>query len=100
MALIGGVIGAGLGAILPFAISWVFGSIIPLPLEPALHPPELLLAVLYGLLTSLVFALWPLGRAHDVPVAELFRDMVELQPRRSEERRVGKECRTTCVRRH
>ena len=42
---------------------------------------ELLLALLYGLLTALVFALWPLGRAHDVPVAELFRDMVELQPR-------------------
>jgi len=88
MALIGGVIGAALGAILPFAISWVFGSIIPLPLEPALHPPELLLAVLYGLLTSLVFALWPLGRAHDVPVAELFRDMVELQPRRPRKRYV------------
>ena len=88
MALTGGVIGAALGAILPFAISWVFGSIIPLPLEPALHPPELLLAVLYGLLTALVFALWPLGRAHDVPVAELFRDMVELQPRRPRKRYV------------
>src|SRR5262249_49711102 len=25
---------------------------------------------------------WPLGRAHDVPVAELFRDMVASQPRR------------------
>ena len=88
MALIGGVIGAALGAILPFAISWLFGSIIPLPLDPALHAPELLLAVLYGLLTALVFALWPLGRAHDVSVAELFRDMVELQPRRPRKRYV------------
>ena len=89
MALIGGVIGSALGAILPFAISWLFGSIIPLPLVPALHPPELLLAILYGLLTALVFALWPLGRAHDVPVAELFRDMVELQPRRPRNRYVA-----------
>jgi putative ABC transport system permease protein len=88
MALIGGVIGSALGAILPFAISWLFGSIIPLPLVPAFHPPELLLAILYGLLTALVFALWPLGRAHDVPVAELFRDMVELQPRRPRKRYV------------
>ena len=30
----------------------------------------------YGLLTALAFALWPLGRAHDVPVAALFRDAV------------------------
>ena len=29
-------------------------------------------AVLYGLLTALAFALWPLGRAHDVPVSALF----------------------------
>ncbi len=89
MALIGGIIGASLGAILPFAISWLFGAIIPLPLDPALHPAELLLALLYGLLTALVFALWPLGRAHDVPVAELFRDMVELQPRRPRKRYVA-----------
>ena len=45
--------------------------------------------MLYGLLTALVFALWPLGRAHDVPVAELFRDMVELQPRRPRKRYVA-----------
>lgn len=81
MALVGGGIGAAFGAILPFVVSWLFGAIIPLPLAPALHLEELLLALLYGLLTALVFALWPLGRAHDVPVAELFRDIVELQPR-------------------
>jgi putative ABC transport system permease protein len=85
LALIGGVIGAALGAILPFAISWTFGAIIPLPLVPALHPAELVLAMVYGLLTALAFALWPLGRAHDVPVGALFRDVVAAQsswPRR------------------
>ncbi len=81
LALIGGVIGMALGAILPFVIAWSFGSIIPLPFVPALHPAELLLALIYGLLTALVFALWPLGRAHDVPVGELFRDVVAGQPR-------------------
>ena len=30
--------------------------------------------MLYGFLTALAFALWPLGRAHDVPVSALFRD--------------------------
>ena len=52
---------------------------LPLPIAPALHPGELVLALLYGLLTALAFALWPLGRAHDVPVSALFRD--EVAPR-------------------
>jgi len=82
LALIGGLIGVALGAILPFAISWAFGAIIPLPFVPAIYPAELALAVLYGLLTALAFALWPLGRAHDVPVGALFRDAVASQPQR------------------
>jgi putative ABC transport system permease protein len=80
LALVGGAIGVVLGAVLPFVISWTFGAIIPLPIVPALHPGELALALVYGLLTAVVFTLWPLGRAHDVPVAELFRDMVAPQP--------------------
>jgi putative ABC transport system permease protein len=82
LALVGGVIGMVLGAMLPFLIIWTFGAIIPLPIVPALHPAELALALVYGLLTALAFALWPLGRAHDVPVGELFRDMVTAQPHR------------------
>jgi putative ABC transport system permease protein len=81
LATVGGVIGMALGALLPFLIAWTFGAIIPLPFVPALHPAELVLALLYGLLTALAFALWPLGRAHDVPVGELFRDAVATQPR-------------------
>jgi len=81
LALIGGVIGVVLGATLPYLIVWSFGAIIPFPIIPALHPAELALALLYGLLTALAFALWPLGRAHDVPVGELFRDAVAAQPR-------------------
>ena len=89
LSLLGGAIGVAIGAVLPFVVSWTFGAIIPLPIVPALHPAELLLALIYGLLTALVFALWPLGRAHDVPVAELFRDMVAPQPRRPRKRYVA-----------
>jgi len=89
MAIVGGILGVAFGALLPFAISWVFGAIIPLPLVPALHPGELLLALLYGLMTALVFALWPLGRTHDVPVAQLFRDMVAPQPSRPRKRYIA-----------
>ena len=81
LAAIGGAIGMVLGAILPFVIAWTLGAIIPLPIEPALHPAELILALICGLTTALAFALWPLGRAHDVPVGALFRDAVAPQPR-------------------
>ena len=81
LALLGGGIGVALGAAMPFLVSAAFGAIIPLPIEPAAHPGALSLALLYGLLTALVFALWPLGRAHDVPVGALFRDAVAPQRR-------------------
>ena len=76
VALFAAVLGAALGAALPFAISWGFGGVIPLPVAPALHPGVLLMSIAYGLLTALAFALWPLGRAHDVSVSMLFRDQV------------------------
>ena len=76
LSSIGAAIGLTLGAMLPFGIAALFGAIIPLPIAPALHPGELALAAGYGLLTALAFALWPLGRAHDVPVSALFRDAI------------------------
>jgi putative ABC transport system permease protein len=76
LAAIGTAIGLVIGAILPFAIAAAFSGVMPLPIEPALHVPELAFAVLYGFLTALAFALWPLGRAHDVPVSALYRDAV------------------------
>ncbi len=80
LAAIGGAIGMALGAWLPFLVSWIFGKLIPLPIAPSLHPGDLALALVYSLLTALTFALWPLGRAHDVPVGALFRDAVAPQP--------------------
>jgi putative ABC transport system permease protein len=76
LAVIGSIIGLAAGASLPFIIVGVFGKLLPLPIEPALHGSELVLSLVYGLLTALAFGLWPLGRVHDVPVAALFRDTV------------------------
>ena len=76
LAAVGTAIGLVVGALLPFAISAAFGGVLPLPIEPALHAGQLGLAVLYGFLTALAFALWPLGRAHDVAVSALYRDAV------------------------
>ncbi len=80
LAGIGIGIGIGLGAALPFAIASMLGDIIPLPIAPALYPGQLALALAYGVLTATTFALWPLGRAHDLPVSALFRD--EIAPER------------------
>jgi putative ABC transport system permease protein len=76
LAAIGIVIGLAIGAALPFAVAAVFGAITPLPLSPAFYPGQLALAAAYGMLTAATFSLWPLGRAHDVPVSALLRDQV------------------------
>jgi putative ABC transport system permease protein len=81
VALIGIGIGMALGAALPFAVSALFGAIIPFPLAPAIFPGEVALGLVYGLLTALVFSLAPLGRAHDLPVSALFRDLVDSSSR-------------------
>jgi putative ABC transport system permease protein len=76
LAVLGSVIGLAAGAALPFFIAGTLGKLLPLPVVPALHPGELALSFIYGLLTALAFGLWPLGRVHDVPVAALFRETV------------------------
>jgi putative ABC transport system permease protein len=77
IALIGIAIGLLVGLALPYVVAWGFQAVIPIPLVPAIHPRALMLALSYGLLVVLVFAMWPLGRAHDVPVSALFRDAIE-----------------------
>ena len=77
VTLIGIAAGLGVGAATPFVVDALFAAALPLPLAPAIFPRELALGALYGLLTALAFAVAPLGRAHDAPVAQLFRSQVE-----------------------
>lgn len=76
LAMAGSLFGLVIGAALPFAISAIFGAVLPIPLEPSIQPDELVLSFIYGLLTALAFGLWPLARVHDTPVATLFRETV------------------------
>jgi putative ABC transport system permease protein len=76
LALIGVAIGLAVGAAVPFMVAAALRNLLPLPLAPAVHAGELLAALAYGLLTAAAFSLWPLGRAHDVPVSALFRDEI------------------------
>jgi len=77
LAVLGIALGLAGGAALPYILSATLGSILPVPLDPHVYARELLIGGLYGILTALAFSLWPLGRAHDVPVSALFRDGVD-----------------------
>jgi putative ABC transport system permease protein len=80
VTLIGIAAGLTIGAAAPFVVNALFAAALPLPLAPAIFSRELALGALYGLLTALAFAVAPLGRAHDAPVAQLFRSLVEPAP--------------------
>ena len=73
--------GLVLGAAIPFATQGFLATILPVQAIASIYPAELGLGVLYGALTALAFALWPLGRAHDVPPRLLFRDDVSTRHR-------------------
>jgi putative ABC transport system permease protein len=77
VALIGALAGAALGAAIPFAVDWLFGSLLPIPLAPSIEPSVIALGVAFGLLTAWAFSIAPLGRAHDLPVTTLIRDLSE-----------------------
>jgi putative ABC transport system permease protein len=77
IAGLGIAIGLAVGALLPFGLDALFHDALPLPLNPTIAPGELALAAAYGFLTALAFAILPLGRAHDIPVSGLFRDVVD-----------------------
>lgn len=76
LAGIGIGIGLVIGALIPFAAAAALSGVLPVQLAASIYPTELVLGLIYGFLTALAFALWPLGRAHDVPPTALFRDMV------------------------
>ncbi len=76
LAGIGILIGLVLGALIPFVAGALLASVLPVQGAMSIFPLELGLGVIYGFLTALAFALWPLGRAHDIPATALFRDSV------------------------
>ena len=80
VALVAVVVGAGLGALVPWAVVAAAGDALPVPPALALYPLPLLTAAAYGLLIAGGFAVIPLVRARDLPAARLLRDTVE--PRR------------------
>ncbi|HQZ44281.1 MAG TPA: hypothetical protein PK735_15435, partial [Flavobacteriales bacterium] len=69
-------IGAVIGALVPFLVAFGLGPSLPIEADIGVRPWSLLVAGLYGLMVALVFTLWPLGRAELVRAGVLFRDEV------------------------
>jgi len=74
LALLGIALGLLLGGGLPAALIPLLQDQLPIPIESGLYPAPLLEAALYGLLTALIFSIWPLARAVDISPAGLFRE--------------------------
>ncbi|OJY38796.1 MAG: glycosyl transferase family 1 [Rhizobiales bacterium 65-9] len=77
LATIGVAIGVAIGLALPYLVSWLGGDLLPIPIDPRPDLRDVFLGLVYGYVTTLAFALWPLGRAHDTPVSALFRDRID-----------------------
>jgi putative ABC transport system permease protein len=73
LAALGIALGLLLGALAPLLISVLYADVLPIALAVEPHPLPLLTAALAGLLTMVLFVLWPLGRAASVSPAMLMR---------------------------
>ncbi|MFW5654164.1 MAG: ABC transporter permease, partial [Roseicyclus sp.] len=76
LTLAGLALGVVLGAVLPLLLAPVIEARLPVPIAISVYPAPLAEAALYGLLTALVFTLWPLARTEQVRAAALYRDEV------------------------
>jgi putative ABC transport system permease protein len=77
LSLLGISIGLALGATVPLLLAPLIESRLPIPAAFAFYPKPLFEAAIYGILTALIFTLWPLSRTEDVRAATLFRDALE-----------------------
>ena len=73
LTLLGVAIGVVLGAGVPLLLAPLIEARLPLPAVIGLYPRPLAEAALYGILTALVFTLWPLAVTEQVRAATLFR---------------------------
>lgn len=74
IAIIGIAIGLALGAVTPLVAMRFLDGVLPVPDELAIYPGALGMAALFGIVTTLAFAILPLGQAREVPATALFRE--------------------------
>ncbi|PPR60934.1 MAG: hypothetical protein CFH08_02334, partial [Alphaproteobacteria bacterium MarineAlpha3_Bin7] len=75
--ILGGVL---LGMTFPYLADFLFGHILPTKLVLGVYPSKLLIASMFGLLTTTAFSVWPLAQSAEVPAGALFR-LTVLKPK-------------------
>jgi putative ABC transport system permease protein len=81
LAGIGITVGLAVGHFIPWLLAALAGRLLPIRVMVDFYPLPLLVAAACGLLTALVFAIWPLARAREVSPAGMFRAIL-VPPRR------------------
>jgi putative ABC transport system permease protein len=76
LAALGIALGLILGAAVPVLLSGTLARLLPVVAEIGISPRALSIAAAYGFLTTIVFTLWPLARAREVPAGQLFRALL------------------------
>ncbi len=76
LGVVGIALGLVLGALAPFAAVPLLPASLPVTARVGIYPAPLLLAAAFGVLTTVAFALWPVGAAVEVRPASLFRARV------------------------
>jgi putative ABC transport system permease protein len=73
LTVLGVAMGLILGAGVPLALSPLIKASLPFPVAFGLYPAPLFEAAFYGVVTALLFTLWPLARVQNVRAAVLYR---------------------------
>lgn len=86
MAILGTALGVMAGMGVPLAVAPMLSDLLPFAVEARVTPEGFVVPVLFGLLVSAVFALWPLGQAVETSPLALFRagtDFTRKKPARA-----------------
>ena len=76
LALAGVALGIVVGLLLPLGVRLVPDGVLPISPDLGVYAGPLVRAALAGLLTTFVFAVWPLATAREISPASLFRALV------------------------
>ena len=74
IASVGILLGLVIGVLSPIVAAQYLAQFLPISATPTLHPAALGLAAFFGAVTTLAFAVLPLGHAREVPATALFRE--------------------------
>lgn len=77
LATVGIALGLIIGALTPPVAAVLLRDLLPVDIRMGIYPEALGLAAVFGVFTTLTFALWPLARALEIPGAALFRSTLD-----------------------